>query len=91
MTPKNHVLVSATLGGVLFYVTQSLSPGVACFLAGTVIDIDHLYDYLKHCGLKFSIKNFFSGDYFVESRRNFVWLHSYELLPFILVSVLLSP
>lgn len=52
MSPEKHVLVSVALGGAVFYTTGSASSGVACFLAGTAIDIDHLYDYFRHLGFK---------------------------------------
>ncbi len=85
MIPKHHVIISAALGGITSYATQSVSSGVACFLAGTAIDVDHFYDYFRHYGFRFSTEAFYSDRYFVESGKSFVWLHSYELLPLIWV------
>lgn len=67
------------------YGTQSISSGVACFLVGTAIDVDHFYDYFRHFGLQFDLKTFYSDRYFKESGKNFIFLHSYELLPLILI------
>ncbi len=84
MSPKKHILVSVALGASVVCTTGSVSSGVACLLAGTAVDLDHFYDYFRHFGFKFSIEKFFLGRHFVESGRNFILLHSYELLPFML-------
>lgn len=86
MSPKRHVLVSAALGGALFYATHSASSGIACFLAGTAIDVDHLYDYFRHKGFRLSVEDFLLGRYFTETGRHFIWLHSYELVLLLLAS-----
>lgn len=83
MSPKKHALISAFLGGTVFYATQSVSSGIACFLVGTAIDIDHLYDYFRYVGFRFDLKSFLSNYYFGETGQCFIWLHSYEWLPMI--------
>jgi small-conductance mechanosensitive channel len=81
MMPKWHILVSAILAVIIFMITRSFVDAFACFIAGTVIDIDHVFDYYLYSGrLSFDVSEI-SGFYH-SYRKVFVLLHSYELLVF---------
>lgn len=60
MLPSRHVIVSLVLGGGIWAFTHSFIAGLLCFFSGTLIDIDHLIDYVINSGLKgFSVKEFY--------------------------------
>jgi len=45
MMPQYHFISSLILALIIFYFTSSLHASLFCFLAGFMIDIDHLIDY----------------------------------------------
>lgn len=84
MKPINHLGVSAITGIATFLVTKTIMPSVACFLAGWLTDVDHIWDYYHNGCKHFSIKRFERAMVNGEIKRAHFYLHSYELL-FILV------
>lgn len=56
MLPSRHIIVSATLGAILFYFTRDIITGLVCFIFGVLIDVDHIIEYIIHKG--FSPKAF---------------------------------
>ena len=58
MKPINHLGVSAITGIATFLVTKTIMPSVACFLAGWLTDVDHIWDYYHNGCKHFSIKRF---------------------------------
>lgn len=79
MMPKWHILISAILSLMIFRATGSFYAAAACFIAGTMIDIDHVLDYYLYSGrLTFDISEI-SG-FYPRYGKVFVFLHSYELL-----------
>ena len=82
MSPVKHAAASGIVGAILAYLSQSIAGGMACFLSGIFIDIDHAYDFW--CGKR---KFFFTYDEmddfftkFPEAARIYVILHSFELV-----------
>jgi hypothetical protein len=80
MGPLGHALVSAPLAGAVWSVTGSADAAAATFLSGTLIDVDHLVDYVLAHGWKVDLASVKSGSYFRDAGRAFVLLHSYELV-----------
>ena len=79
MMPKWHILISAALSLLIFRATGSFYASAACFIAGTVIDVDHVLDYYLYSGrLSLSVSEI-SG-FYPRFGKVFVFLHSYELL-----------
>lgn len=79
MMPKWHILASAVLATMIFIITNSPAAAVACFIAGTAIDIDHVLDYYLYSGhLSLDISKI-SG-FYQDFGKVIVVLHSYELL-----------
>ncbi len=62
----------------------------ASLLGGFFIDIDHLFDYVVAFGLRFRIDYFFKGYQFLKSNKIYLLLHSWELVAFIVLIVLLT-
>lgn len=60
MLPSRHIVVSLSLGAVVWAFTESLLAGVLCFLSGVLVDVDHLIEYVFHCGWKgFNLKEIY--------------------------------
>ncbi len=77
--PKWHILASTTLAVVIFTITNSFTAAVACFISGTVIDIDHVFDYYLYCG-RLSLDISEISGFYQHYGKVIVVLHSYELL-----------
>ena len=60
MLPSRHIITSLSLGAVIGALTNSFLACILCFLAGVLIDIDHLLEYAIHFGLRgFNIRKFY--------------------------------
>ena len=80
MRPIGHVVTSAVSAGIVSSVTQSIMAGLSCFVAGVLIDLDHLMDYYLFKGFTLSYREFSQAMYQVLLPRHILLLHSYELI-----------
>lgn len=80
MKMHQHAAISIGVSGVFWLATQSVSGTLACFLAGILIDLDHIIDYLFNYGLPFKPKRFFRVFEFEVADNIFVFLHSWEMM-----------
>ena len=83
MKIKHHALASTIISGVLYSIFRSWGLAVATFVAGILIDLDHIVDYWIEYGLRFDLKQFFN--YFDEKnfgnrKRLFFIFHAWEWL-----------
>jgi len=72
-----HFIASLVLGLLFYYVTGNIPASFICFLAGFMIDIDHVLDYYLIYG-KLDIGRTLKGCFHKD--RVYVFLHSWELL-----------
>ena len=79
-----HLAVTGTMSALLFFYTADTRLILLCVLGGILIDIDHLFDYFLCFGIRFNLKKFLCGE-FVKSGRVYLFFHSWELLPLILI------
>jgi len=86
MNLKHHVATSTGVSAVVYYLSGSMELTLASFLSGVLIDIDHVFDYLFHRGMRFDIKDFFR--FFAEERyrRLTLLFHGWEWL-FMLLAI----
>lgn len=87
MKPSHHIGVSLIAGVVTFFTIRAILPSVVCFLAGWLIDVDHIWDFYANGCRRFSIKRFGLAMDSGEIKKAHFYLHSYELL---LILILLS-
>lgn len=80
MGPVAHALISAVAAGGVFAATRDPIAAGATFISGTLIDVDHLFDYVRTEGWRMRLTSLRNGDYFAKSGQAFVLLHSYELV-----------
>jgi hypothetical protein len=78
------------VGGILYWFFRSLSISIWSIIGGTLIDLDHLYDYARYphrLGKRgFDIGHFFEVLTTKKLVNVYVLLHSWELIALVLVS-----
>ena len=52
MKPAKHVIVSFTIGSIFYLYTKNIYTGFLCFFSGTLVDVDHVIEYVIHRGIK---------------------------------------
>ncbi|MDD5449245.1 MAG: hypothetical protein PHO42_01425 [Candidatus Omnitrophica bacterium] len=80
MQVKYHLAISAIIGSIIYAITSSFLNGLISFLAGVLIDIDHLIDYYLNYGLSFKFKAIYEAIKKTALPKLYLFLHSYELL-----------
>ena len=80
MKPVCHLGVSIIMGAATFLTTKTISPSIACFLVGWLVDVDHIWDFYKNVGKGFTVKKFLKTFEDGEIKKAYLYLHSYELL-----------
>jgi len=83
MKPIGHIIISTAVAFSFGLIFKSYSIGLISWLAGWIIDFDHLIDYaiyLKKFKKKFNLEEFVSGDYFKKLGKIYVLGHSWEYL-----------
>lgn len=87
MKPIYHFVSSLVLAGLIFYFSQSFLAALIAFLAGFLIDLDHLIDFwASKPNNPLSIKQFLnSKKYFKTNKRNFILFHAWEYVVFLII------
>ncbi len=80
MRTLGHVITSAGVSLATYARYRSPGAAIASLLAGTLIDLDHIFDYVKAHGWKFSWFHFNEACHEKYSGKLYLPLHSYELL-----------
>lgn len=81
MSPKGHAVISAGLGGFLGAWLNSWEAGLACFLSGIFIDLDHHLDYfLANKKIPLTYKELYDFGCFTTTAPLCLFLHGYEWL-----------
>jgi len=81
MKPVCHLGVSIITGVATFLATRDMYSSISCFLAGWLVDIDHVWDFYKNVGKDFNVKRFVNAfENNEEIKKTYLYLHSYELL-----------
>ena len=80
MRTSGHIKVSAAIGLFTYFSYGEVGPAIASFLVGTLIDLDHIIDYLYAHGKKWDWKKINGAHHERFSGKLYVPLHSYELL-----------
>jgi hypothetical protein len=94
MRTSGHIAVSAVIGMAIYGVYGEIAPAIGSFLVGTLIDLDHIIDYLYAHGKKWDWKKVNAAHHEKVSGKLYVPLHSYELMLlyfFLTIDPLLTP
>jgi len=58
--PSRHVIISFSLGALIYLFTRSIAAGVICLISGILVDVDHFIDYIFNSGIKdFSLRDMY--------------------------------
>ncbi len=87
---KQHCAVSGAVAAVAYLATRDAATALVTLAAGILIDVDHVPDYLLHAGKKASVKGFFEDCEASRLKRYYLALHSYEIVPVIILLGLLT-
>lgn len=66
---------------------KSAGCALASFLAGVVIDLDHLFDYYSNKKFTFSIKRIYYACLKMDLERIYILLHSYEVIALLWIAI----
>ena len=80
MRTSGHIVVSASVAIFTYATFGELAPAITSFLVGTLIDLDHIIDYVYAHGKKWDWKKVNGAHHEKVSGKLYVPLHSYELL-----------
>ncbi len=80
MRTVGHIITSAGVSLATYSRYRSRGAAVASFLAGWLIDLDHIVDYVRAHGWKLSWFHFNEAAHENYSGKLYLLLHSYELL-----------
>ena len=80
MRTSGHIVVSGAIGVFIYGAFGEIGPAIGSFLVGTLIDLDHIIDYLYAHGKKWDWKKINGAHHERFSGKLYVPLHSYELI-----------
>jgi hypothetical protein len=80
MRTIGHLIASAGVGLFTYHRYKSPRAAVLSFLAGWLIDLDHLFDYVRAHGWRPNWRRFRESGHEQYSGKLYLLLHSYELL-----------
>ncbi|TFH14060.1 MAG: hypothetical protein E4H02_10640 [Lentisphaerales bacterium] len=81
---ETHIVVSTCVSGALYAVFRSWELALSAWIAGVLVDLDHVPDYLIQFGPRLDIPRFFNSFPEGEYNRIFILLHAWEWLPIML-------
>ncbi|MCK4463057.1 MAG: hypothetical protein KAU58_01965 [Candidatus Omnitrophica bacterium] len=88
MKPPFHVAASAAIGFLVYLYFKSASCAIISFLAGVLMDVDHIFDFHLNHGIK-KHRLFFRTMYAHDLKKLILVFHSYELLILLWLGIIL--
>ncbi len=80
MRTVGHIITSAGVSCASYYVYRSPKAAWASFLVGFLIDLDHIFDYVRAHGWKMNWAMLKEASHENYSGKLYLPLHSYELI-----------
>ncbi len=80
MKPLAHAVTTGAVSIAVGLYFRSAACAAAAFLAGTLIDIDHLVDYYAQHPFTLRVRDIYGALADNKMKRIFILLHSYELV-----------
>lgn len=89
-----HIVLSLLAGFITYKIFQNQASPIFsllffAFLAGVLVDLDHLFDYFFAFGLRFNPKYFVKGYNFLKSEKIYTLLHGFEYVAVFLALTLI--
>ena len=83
MKPVPHIVASGIISILSIAYFRSFGYAAVSFLAGFLIDADHIIDYYLNREFTFNIKKIYHSCLVMDLKRVYLVLHSYELIAFL--------
>lgn len=80
MRTLGHIITSAGVAAATYHRYKNPGAAIASFLAGWLIDLDHVVDYVKAHGWKLNWEKMNEAKHEHYSGKLYLLLHSYELI-----------
>ncbi len=80
MRTVGHIITSAGVGLASYWRYRSGPAAIASFLAGCLIDLDHIVDYVRAHGWQMNWERFAEAKHEEYSGKLYLPLHSFELV-----------
>ncbi len=80
MRVRSHIITSAVLAGIIYFIFKSAPMAVSVFFGGILMDLDHVLECYLNFGLKFNVFKTIDVCENCRLKKAHLFLHSYELL-----------
>ncbi len=80
MKLEHHIAISTPVSLAILYFTKSYFYFFFSFCIGVLLDIDHIYDYVRE-EKKFDLKHLFIKSYLGDFKKMYLFFHAYEYIP----------
>lgn len=80
MKVGHHIGLSLSVAVAVYAVFRSTSMAAASFIAGVLLDADHVFDFWREYGLRFDVKFFFNSFHDTLYRTIVLPFHAWEWL-----------
>ena len=87
MKPIPHIVASGIISAISIAYFKSFGYAAVSFLAGVLIDLDHIIDYYLNYGFTFNIKKIYNSCLAISLKRLYIVFHSYELIAFLWAAI----
>ena len=75
---RYHAIASLGCSVIFYLIFKSFLYSLVCFLAGILVDVDHVFDYVMTTGWKLDKKHFFHVMYGAYYERLTILFHAHE-------------
>ncbi len=80
MKLEHHIAVSVPVSLTILYFTKSYFYFFLSLTVGILLDIDHIYDYIKE-EKRFDLKHLFIKSYLGDFKKMYLFFHAFEYVP----------
>lgn len=80
MKASRHAALSVPVSAAVFALSRSIPAAIAVMVGGVLIDLDHVFDYVREYGFRIDIAHFFETFYHTRYRRIVLLFHAWELM-----------
>ena len=87
MKPLPHIVASGIISVLSIAYFSSIGYAAISFLAGILIDVDHIVDYYLNYGLTLDIRKIYNSCLAMNLKRLYLVFHSYELTAFLWAAI----
>lgn len=87
MTPLPHIVASGIISILSITYFKSIGYAAISFLAGVLIDCDHIVDYYLNYAFTFDLRKIYKSCQAMEMKKIYLAFHSYELAAFLWLAI----